>query len=227
MSLRTAIAWSGGKDSAWMMHSLLKHPDYKPVSLLTTLEEEKDTVTMHEVSRAAIERQAEHLNLPVEWMYLPLQADNETYKTAFQKACQALTSKGVEAIAFGDIFLKDLRGFREDLMTNTGLQAVFPIWEMDTSFLAHAFVQAGFRAKIVCLDANRLDEKWLGHEYDQEFLDQLPKEIDPAGENGEFHSFVYEGPIFQRPLPAHAFGRNEHPLQRAGSRYLYCHLNCA
>ena len=222
MSIRTAIAWSGGKDSAWMFHVLMKHPDYKPVALLTTLVKDRDVVSMHEVAKECIQVQADYMSLPIHWMYVPDGADNEVYRQSFLAAAKDLASEGVEAIAFGDLFLDDIRQFREELIRETGLEAVFPIWGTDTSFLSHAFVKADFKAKIVCLDANRVDEQWLGQEYDQDFLDSLEEGVDPVGENGEFHTLVYSGPIFQDPVPLHVFGRHEHPMQGPENRFMYC-----
>lgn len=209
-----------------MLHALMKHPDYKPVALLTTLEEDRDVVTMHEVEKVCIETQAQYLNLPVHWMYVPPEPDNTTYRLSFLNTVLELAESGVEAIAFGDIFLEDIRNFREELIRESGMEAVFPIWGTDTSFLAHAFVQADFGAKIVCLDANRLDEKWLGQEYDQDFLDALPPDVDPAGEHGEFHTLVYRGPIFRDAVPLHAFGRHEHPVKSEKNRFMFCATRC-
>lgn len=166
--------------------------------LLTTVTEGYDRISMHGVRVELLRRQAEAIGLPLEIARIPQKASNEIYEEAMAAAVRRL---GAKRIGFGDIFLEDLRAYRESRMMALGVACVFPIWKRDTAALARYFIDAGFRARLVCVDTTVLDASFAGRLYDAELLTDLPRAVDPCGENGEFHSFVFDGPIFEKPVP--------------------------
>ncbi|MGB9700937.1 MAG: diphthine--ammonia ligase, partial [Thermodesulfobacteriota bacterium] len=195
------LAWSGGKDSTLAFYELRKTNSYKIISLLTTVTEDYDRISMHGVRRDLLEQQAESLNLPLEKVYIPKECSNEEYEMRMAEKLLAYKEKGILEIAFGDIFLEDLRKYREENLAKLGMKAIFPLWQKDSFQLAHAFIDLGFKAVITCLDSKFLDRSFIGRIYDKEFLQNLPAHVDPCGEHGEFHSFVYAGPIFPKEIP--------------------------
>jgi uncharacterized protein (TIGR00290 family) len=194
------FCWSGGKDSAMALHALRRSGDYRIAALLTTITDEYDRISMHGVRRVLLERQSESLGLLLHPVRIPPQCVNATYEERMKQALEEHFAQGVRRVAFGDIFLEDLRAYREKNLAQVGMQAIFPIWKRDTRELARAFVQQGFRAVAVCVDPRVLDASFAGRELDASFFADLPPSVDPCGENGEFHTFVFDGPIFKSPI---------------------------
>lgn len=198
---RTLLSWSSGKDSAWSLHLLRNMPAYEVVGLLTTFNESADRVAMHGVRRSLVRAQAAAANLPLWEIELPWPCSNEKYESAMKSACERAVQSGIEVVAFGDLFLADIRAYREKQLSGTGLEPVFPVWEIPTDTLAREMIAAGVRAKLTCVDSKQIDPKLAGREFDSQLLSELPASADPCGENGEFHSFVYAGPMFRNPIP--------------------------
>jgi uncharacterized protein (TIGR00290 family) len=194
------FCWSGGKDSAMALHALQTVRNCRVSALLTTITEEYDRISMHGVRRALLERQAESLGLPLHAVLIPPQCINATYEARMKEALAEHFARGVRHVAFGDIFLEDLRVYREKNLAQVGMQALFPIWKRDTHELAREFVRLGFRAITVCVDPRVLEASFAGRELDASFFADLPPGVDPCGENGEFHTFVFDGPIFRTPI---------------------------
>lgn len=201
MNRRLFLSWSSGKDSAWALHLLLQSGDYEVAGLLTTLNAKFDRVAMHSTRRALVEAQAAAAGLPLQLVPLPWPCSNEHYESAMRTACTAVIASGAEMMAFGDLFLEDVRRYREEKLQGTGLTPVFPVWGLDTRELARQMIAAGLRARIVCVDPRQVPAEFAGRDFDADFLRDLPPGVDPCGENGEFHSFVYAGPIFREPIP--------------------------
>jgi uncharacterized protein (TIGR00290 family) len=197
---RVLLSWSSGKDSAWSLHVLRQDPRFEVVGLLTTLNEAFDRVAMHAVRRELLEAQAEAAGLPLQAIPIPWPCSNEQYESIMTDVCARAREVGVEAVGFGDLFLRDIRAYREQQLRGTGLEPLFPLWNLDTRVLACDMIAAGLRAKVTCVDPKRLAPTFAGCDFDQQFLDDLPEGVDPCGENGEFHSFVYAAPVFDRTL---------------------------
>jgi uncharacterized protein (TIGR00290 family) len=197
----TWLSWSSGKDSAWALHRLRRGADYEVVGLLTTLNSAFDRVAMHSTRREVLEAQAEAVGLPLHVVPLPWPCSNEEYEAAMRTACEAAIASGVRAIAFGDLFLEDVRRYREDRLRGTGLEPVFPVWALDTTALVREMIDAGVKTRIVCVDPKKLSRDFAGRDLDEAFLRDLPAGVDPCGENGEFHTCVYDGPMFSKALP--------------------------
>ena len=191
------FTWSGGKDSAMALHELKRNAGYEIVALLTTITEDYDRISMHGVRRELLEAQAVSLGIRLEKVLISRQSSNEDYESRMRAALEQYKAKGVTSVAFGDIFLEELRRYREDNLAKIGMKGIFPLWKRRTSDLARDFIHAGFRAVITCVDSEALDKRFAGREFDKAFLSELPSGIDPCGENGEFHSFVYDGPVFK------------------------------
>ncbi len=192
---RILLSWSSGKDSAWCLHVLRQRGEYEVAGLLTTFNEEADRVAMHAVRRELVEWQAAAAGVPLWAVPLPWPCSNEQYETLMAGACAKAVAEGVEGIAFGDLFLEDVRAYREKQMTGTGLEPIFPVWGMPTRDLAKAMIASGTRAKLTCVDTEKLDGSFAGRDFDEALLADLPEGVDPCGERGEFHSFVYAGPM--------------------------------
>lgn len=198
------MSWSGGKDSAMALHELVKGDEYEVTGLLTTVSEEFRRICHHGVREALLDEQAEAIGLPLEKIYLPSGdsdgCTNEVYNALMEAAMARCRCRGVETIAFGDLFLQDLRDWREANLGKVGMRAVFPIWNRNTTQLAREVIALGFKSYLSCVEAS-VGPQFAGRLYDEELLQALPSRIDPCGENGEFHSFVSDGPIFKRPVP--------------------------
>jgi uncharacterized protein (TIGR00290 family) len=201
MKKKVLLAWSSGKDSAWALHVLRQQGQYEIAGLMTTLNTAFDRVAMHSTRRALVEMQAAAAGLPLIAVPIPWPCSNADYESAMKRACDQALEQGIAAIAFGDLFLSDVRTYRERQLKDTGLQPLFPIWGMPTPALARGMICAGLRAKLVCVDPKQLASSFVGRDFDQSFLNDLPAGVDPCGENGEFHSFVYAGPMFSREIP--------------------------
>ena len=201
--MRTPVlfSWSGGKDSAMALHALLPNPDYEVVALLTTVTEGYDRISMHGVRRELLHRQAEAIGLPVEEVFIPPKCVNLVYEARMAETVLRFRDRGVRHVGFGDIFLEDLRAYREQKLISADMKALFPIWKVDTRELAARFLADKFRAIAVCIDPRKLDPSFAGRELDASFLRDLPPDVDPCGENGEFHTFVFDGPVFRTPIP--------------------------
>jgi uncharacterized protein (TIGR00290 family) len=201
---RTLLSWSGGKDSALALHAL-RHPERARVArvegLLTTVTGPYDRISMHGVRTALLEAQAAALGVPLRVARIPAPCTNAEYEAAMRAPLDAWRAEGGDAVAFGDLFLADVRAYRERLLAPTGLAAAFPLWGAPTPALAREFVRLGFRAILVCVDPAQLDPAFCGRDYDDALLDALPAAVDPCGERGEFHTFVWDGPGFARPVP--------------------------
>jgi uncharacterized protein (TIGR00290 family) len=195
-----ALSWSGGKDSALALHALTADGDAPPTALITTVTADYERISMHGVRRELLRRQAEAVAVELVEVRIPAAASNETYERSFAAALAAPPLARLEEVAFGDLFLSDVRAYRERQCADAGRRAWFPLWGRDTSVLAERFITLGFRARIVCLDPARIPPSLAGREYDELFLAELPGDVDPCGENGEFHTFVYDGPVFRQPV---------------------------
>jgi uncharacterized protein (TIGR00290 family) len=199
--LKVVLAWSSGKDSAWALHVLRRDPALTVVGLLTTVNAAHDRVAMHAVRRRLLEAQARAAGLPVHVVEIPDPCPNETYQAAMAASVAALRADGVQAMAFGDLFLEDVRRYREAQLAGTGLTPVFPLWGRPTPALAEEMIEGGLHARLTCVDPRVLPAAFAGRAFDRALLADLPPSVDPCGENGEFHSFAWDGPMFRRPVP--------------------------
>jgi uncharacterized protein (TIGR00290 family) len=197
---RILVSWSSGKDSAWTLHVLRRQAGYEIAGLLTTFNEAADRVAMHAVRRELVEQQAALAGLPLWDVDLPWPCSNEQYEKLMAETCAKALGEGIEGIAFGDLFLEDVRAYRERRLKDTGLGPIFPLWGQPTRELANEMIAAGMRAKLTCVDTQQLDARFLGREFDEQFLADLPAGVDPCGEKGEFHSFVYAGPMLNQEI---------------------------
>jgi uncharacterized protein (TIGR00290 family) len=197
---RILLSWSSGKDCAWALHLLRLQPDIEIVGLLTTINAEFNRVAMHGTQRAILEAQASAADLPLWDVPLPWPCSNEVYEQRMAEACQRAIDDDIRAIAFGDLFLRDVRTYREQQLGSTGIEPLFPLWDIPTRELARAMIAGGLRAKLSCVDSRQLDPSFAGREFDTELLHDLPSTVDPCGERGEFHSCVYDGPMFSHPV---------------------------
>ena len=219
MKEQIVLSWSGGKDCTLVLHALLHSEAYEVAALLTTVTEGYERVSIHGVRHALIEKQAAALGMRLHTMRIPRNASNETYETSFKAALQHFKAEGIHKIAFGDLYLADIRAYRTRLLNSVGMEGLFPLWNQDTAELASTFIAQGFQALIVCIDSQVLDRSFAGREFDTSFLAVLPPRVDPCGENGEFHTFVYGGPPFQHPV---GHRRGESVLR--DERFYYCDL---
>jgi len=194
------LAWSSGKDSAWTLHAL-RRQNIEVSALLTTINSSAARVAMHGVRRDLLELQAAAVGIPVWQIPLPWPCTNDDYEARMAEACRRAVAEGFGAIAFGDLYLQDVRDYRERQLAGSGLAPVFPLWEIPTAILARDMIDAGLRARLSCIDSRQLDPAFAGREFDRALLADLPPTADPCGENGEFHSFVYAGPMFREPIP--------------------------
>jgi len=213
------ISWSGGKDSALALNEVLKSGSYRVAALLTTVTEDYDRISMHGVRRALLEKQAASLELPLEKVLIPSSASNKVYEEKFESVLAKYSHQGVKTVVFGDIFLEDLRKYREARLATVGMSGVFPIWMRSTKELAKSLASLGFRAITTCVDTSVLGSEFVGRIIDEDFLADLPSSVDPCGENGEYHSFVFDGPIFKSPV---RFSVGEKVLR--DERFYFCDL---
>lgn len=203
--MKILVSWSTGKDSAWMLHMLKQqHPD-AIAGLVTTTNEAFDRVAMHAVRRELLEAQARAAGLPLHVIPLPWPCSNEQYERLMADAIAGFVAEGVTHMAFGDLFLEDVRRYREDRLAGTGIAPLFPIWKTKPTLdLAHDMIEGGLQARLTCIDPRKLDRAFAGRAFDAQLLRDLPPGVDPCGENGEFHSFACAGPIFNSPIHVEA-----------------------
>lgn len=194
--MKILLSWSSGKDSAWALHMLNRRHPGAVAALLTTVNEAMDRVAMHGVRRDVLEAQARAAHLPLRVVSIPDTCPNEIYEQRMGAAVAAAVSDGFTHVAFGDLFLQDVRRYREERLAGTGLTPMFPLWQIPTPALARDMIAGGLRARIACVDTRVLDRRFVGRSFDDSLLDDLPAHVDPCGENGEFHTCVYDGPMF-------------------------------
>jgi uncharacterized protein (TIGR00290 family) len=216
---RVLVSWSGGKDSALALSEILKDGRYEVAALLTTVAMDFDRISMHGVRRALLERQARSLGFRLEEVFITKNNSNEKYELSMAKVLSQYHDSGITSVVFGDIFLEDLRKYREEKLGSLNLRGIFPIWKRETNQLAHFFIVSGFKAITTCVDTTVLGEQFVGREINESFLSELPIEVDPCGENGEYHSFVYDGPIFKNRI---LLSTGERVLRE--NRFYYCDL---
>lgn len=197
---RAVVSWSSGKDAAWALHLVRQRGELEVAGLLCSINAQFQRVSMHGVRRALLEQQAQAAGLPLLAVELPWPCSNEEYERRMAAACARLREQGVEVVVFGDIFLADVRAYRERQLAGTGIAPEFPLWGKDTQQLVREMLDAGVRARIVCLDPARLDRSLAGAELTADFVRSLPANVDPCGENGEFHTCVFDAPVFAQPL---------------------------
>lgn len=198
--MRILVSWSSGKDSAWALHEMRRSGEHDIVGLLTTVNSEFDRVAMHGTRSSLLRAQAEAAGLPLWTVPLPWPCSNENYETAMETVIARAVAERVEAIAFGDLFLQDIRAYREQQLAGTGIKPIFPLWGRDTRQLAEEMVGGGLEAVLVCVDPKQLPIEFAGRHFDAHLIGELPVRVDPCGENGEFHTAVYGGPMFSRHL---------------------------
>jgi uncharacterized protein (TIGR00290 family) len=201
---KALLAWSSGKDSAWSLHVLRAQAEVEVVGLLTTINEAFDRVAMHAVRTELLRAQADAAELPLWPVPIPWPCSNPAYESAMDTAMGRARAAGIAHVAFGDLFLEDIRRYREVRLAPTGIAPLFPLWGTPTDALARRMVDAGLRARLSCVDPKRLDARFAGREFDAALLTELPPSVDPCGERGEFHTFAYDGPMFRRPVPIRA-----------------------
>ena len=196
-----SLAWSGGKDSAYALHLLDMTPGYQVVRLHTTFGEETRRVGLHGIHESLIQKQASLVGLPLDSIYYPASGDNRAYEKAMSDYFKRLKVLGIDHIGFGDIYLEDLKHYREKQLEQAGIRPVFPLWGKDTLQMVNEIIQSGFLTVICAADADKIEQDWMGKVLDREFLNALRPDIDPCGENGEFHTFCVDGPIFSEKVP--------------------------
>jgi uncharacterized protein (TIGR00290 family) len=201
MKERVLLSWSSGKDSAWALHEIRSADEVEVVGLLTTVTEPFDRVSMHGVRRQILQAQAAAAGLPLTEVMIPSPCPNEIYEARMVSAMDVAREDGIRTVAFGDLFLEDIRAYREANLAKVSMTAIFPLWQKPTPDLAAAMVGGGLRAIIVCVDPRQLDASFAGRFYDASFLNDLPDDVDPCGENGEFHTLAFGGPMFDAELP--------------------------
>ena len=195
------LSWSSGKDSAWSLHVLKQRQEFEVVALITTVNEIHRRVAMHAVRTDLLEAQADAVGLPLWKIPIPSPCSNAEYEAAMRAAVERAKSEGIRGFAFGDLFLEDIRRYRENFFNGTGVSPMFPIWSSPTTELAHEMIRSGLRARLTCIDPKQLSGSFVGREFDSGFLSDLPADVDPCGERGEFHTFAYDGPMFRHAIP--------------------------
>lgn len=200
MKKKTVLSWSSGKDSAWALHILRRQPDIDIAGLFCTINQEFERVAMHAVRVELVRQQAQNAGLPIQLIPIPHSCGDSEYGTIMKNFVGQAKQQGIESFAFGDIFLEDVRRYREANLAESGITPIFPLWGMPTKKLSREMVNSGLRAIITCVDPKQLSSDFAGQEYGESFLERIPAHVDPCGENGEFHSFAYDGPMFKNPV---------------------------
>ena len=194
------VNWSGGKDALMALHQTRKHNELQVDLLLSIINKDSQKSSLHEIPLHLLKKQAESLNCKFEFVEVPDHIDNKTYQEIIHKKWQSLLEKDYQYAVFGDIFLEDIRTFREKQLQSAGLKSIFPLWKISTDQLANFFIDQKYKAIVVSCEADQLDESFCGRNYDRSFIESLPSNVDPCGENGEFHTFCYDGPLFSHPI---------------------------
>ena len=213
------LSWSGGKDSSLALYEIQKSGKYQIVSLITTVTKEFNRVSMHGLRTVLLEQQAASINIPLEKVFITKNAANDEYESNFNETLIRFKEAGIKQVVFGDLYLEDIKKYREALLKKIDIECIFPVWKRDTTKLAREFIDLGFKAIVICVDSNVLSKEFARREYNEEFLNDLPKGIDPCGENGEFHTFAYDGPIFKKPID-HRLGE----IVLRDQRFYYCDI---
>jgi len=213
------FSWSGGKDSSLAFYEIQKSGKYEITSLITTVTCNYDRVSMHGLRTDLLERQAESLNIPLEKVLISKNAANHEYENSFIDVLTKFKEVGISQVVFGDLYLEDIKKYREILLNKINMKCLFPLWNLDTAELAEDFIDSGFEALTICVDSHALGEEFVGREFNKQFLNDLPPGIDPCGENGEFHTFTYDGPIFKKPID-HKLGE----IVLRDERFYYCDI---
>lgn len=219
--MKVAVSWSGGKDSCVALHELRSSADDEVAALLTTVTRDYDRISMHGVPGSLLRLQAEALELSLVEANVPADCSNAIYEEAMSDAFAELRANGIESVAFGDLFLQDIRAYRDALVARNKMKAIYPVWGRNTHDFIREFIATGFKAVICCIDLNVLPEQFAGRLLCEDFVSDLPAGVDPCGENGEFHTFVFDGPGFIGPVPFRIGGR----VNRG--RFCYCDLQVA
>ena len=219
MTKPLVVSWSGGKDSTLALNEILNNTDYEVHTLITTVTEGYDRISIHGVRNELLEKQVQSIGLPLHKVSIPKDSKNEQYESALKKVLLKFKNEGINEIMFGDIFLQDVKKYRDELLDRLDMKGVYPIWKKDSKELARKFIELGFKAVTTCVDFQQIDKKFVGREYDSGFLNDLPGTADPCGENGEFHTFVYDGPLFNEKI---SFNKGEVVLR--DNRFYYCDL---
>ena len=200
MKTQLIVSWSGGKDSSAALYQILQLGEYEVICLITTITEEFERVSIHGVRRELLKRQAVSLGIDLNEIYIPKNCTNKQYESSIESAFKNFREMGINTVLFGDIFLEDVRKYRDSFLDKLSMRAVYPLWLRDSNILASVFIKSGFKAIITCVDSTQLGKEFAGREYDKDLLKNLPAKCDPCGENGEFHTFVYDGPIFKNKI---------------------------
>ncbi len=215
----TLFSWSSGKDSSFALYKALNDDTLNVKSLITTVTEGYDRVSMHGVRNSLLDQQALEIGLPLDRIVIPKECTSELYENAMRTSMLKHQKEGINTVIFGDIFLEDVRKYREEKLSIVNMDAIFPLWGLNTTELAKEFINKGFKTIITCVDTHQLGEKFVGRVFDHQFLADLPESVDPCGENGEFHTFVYDGPIFKNPINIKT---GEKTLR--DNRFMFCDL---
>lgn len=194
------VSWSGGKDSCFALYETQITAEYRVAALLTTLTRDYDRISMHGVRRELLEEQAASLGLPLHQVFISKDASNDEYEMKMGEALAKYRDRGIDSIVFGDLFLADIRAYREQFLSRQMMHGLFPVWKRDTSSFIREFIELGFKTIVTCVDSRVLDQSFVGKTIDEDLLSSLPRDVDPCGENGEFHTFVFDGPSFARPI---------------------------
>lgn len=200
MIKRALLSWSSGKDSAWALHVLRQQAGVQVVGLVTTLDASRGRVAMHSVRLELLERQAEAVGLPLRVINIPDPCSNTEYEQAMREVLDEARQQSINCMAFGDLFLQDIRDYREAKLSGTGITPLFPLWGVSTDELARRMISNGLRAVLTCVDSRQLSSEFAGRQFDEQLLEELPAHVDPCGERGEFHTFAYDGPMFSQPV---------------------------
>ena len=200
MKRKTLLSWSSGKDSAWALYKLQQDPEIEIDGLFCTVNSEFNRVAMHAIRVELLQQQAKSIGLPLQIIEIPYPCSNELYEEIMAQFVESAKEANIEYFAFGDLFLEDVRSYREEKLNGAGITPIFPIWGIPTDKLSREMIRSGLRAVITCVDPKQLPQEFVGREYNESFLNDLPEGVDPCGENGEFHSFAYDGPIFSKRI---------------------------
>lgn len=200
MRRKTLLSWSSGKDSAWALHILRQDPCIEVVGLFCTINQASERVIMHGISVTLLQQQAKNIGLPLYLIKIPHPCNNHVYASAMTTFLDSIKKQNIEYVAFGDLFLEEIRKYREDHLKETGVTPIFPLWGIPTRILSREMITSGLQAITICIDPKRISDKFAGRMYNESFLKAIPNDVDPCGEYGEFHTFVFDGPMFEKTV---------------------------